>query len=251
MGENLKETQKIAPTNEGGRSHEGRKKNCMLLGPTTIWVPPLLSTSLFGFSPLKTVSVVERFECMLLGPTTIWVPPLESTSLFGFSPLKTVFVVERFECMLLGPTTRGKMLSRQFPSRPYVWLRLVSCVDYGQIWIFQRGLWLFCIGFGRIWSLQVRFGGRSGGLMAMFGRSVGMSYQPMYKLPLIHLSVKRLVYSIHGQNRGEQVFGFDTRVRRTQQKGCVGRFEALGCGQFGEMSPMFLPERRDVENVGV
>ena len=132
------------------------------------WVPPLVSTSLFGFSPLKTVSVLERFECMLLGRTTIWVPALVSTSLFGFSPLKMVLsvflfcwalgscilwlwglpfgnkrlfikkkkkvsIVERFECMLLGPTTRGKMLSRQFPSRPYVWLRLVGCVGYGQI----------------------------------------------------------------------------------------------------------------------
>ena len=81
--------------------------------------------------------------------------------------------------------------------------------------------------------------------MAMFGRSAGMPYPPMYKLPLIHLSIERLVYSSHGQNRGEQVFGFDTRVHRTQQNGYVERFEALGCGRFGEMSPMFL------ENVGV
>ena len=54
------------------------------------------------------------------------------------------------------------------------------------------------------------------------------------------------VYSGHGQNRGEQVFGFGT-----QQKEIVGRFEALGCVRFGEMSPVFLPEGRDVENVGV
>ena len=46
-------------------------------------------STLFGFSPLKTVSVVERFECILLGPTTIWVSPLASTSLFGFPSLKS------------------------------------------------------------------------------------------------------------------------------------------------------------------
>ena len=69
----------------------------MLLGPTT-------SVHLFGFSPLKMVSVVERLN-LCLGPTTsvhiiiwflstkrfecmYWVPPLMFTSLFGFSPLK-------------------------------------------------------------------------------------------------------------------------------------------------------------------
>ena len=43
---------------------DGFKGGNQYLGPTTIWVPPLVSTSLFGFSPLKTVSVMERFECL-------------------------------------------------------------------------------------------------------------------------------------------------------------------------------------------
>ena len=75
------------------------------------------------------------------------------------------------------------------PSRPYVWLRLVGCVGSGQFWFFQRVLWLCCVGFGWNWSIQIRFGGRSGGLMAMFCRSARMPYPPMYKLLLIQAQI--------------------------------------------------------------
>ena len=44
---------------------------------------------------------------MLLGPTTIWVSPLVSTFLFGFSPLKTLCSGE----MLITWECRGGMLS--------------------------------------------------------------------------------------------------------------------------------------------
>ena len=80
------------------------------------------------------------------------------------------------------------------PSRPYEWLRLVGCVGSGQFWFFQRVLWLCCVGFGWNWSIQIRFGGRSGGLMAMFCRSARMPYPPMYKLPLIQAQIKSGIY---------------------------------------------------------
>ena len=40
----------------------------MLLGPTTIWVSPLVSTSLFGFPPLKSLVSTSLFDS----------PPLKS-----------------------------------------------------------------------------------------------------------------------------------------------------------------------------